>query len=1473
MKSRKLLPVFGAMIAFSMHAHAAPVVKSATGTDLNDGASWGGATPASTDVATWQPASLGAALTLSSAADWEGISVSGALTNIDVSGAGLLTLGSGGIDMSATAVNATFGNPISLGAQQTWKVATGKTLGVSGTITGTEGLTVGQIAPSVRHSAFLSLAATPVFLNTSLASVTGISGEMGGGWVNSNVPMAANVFFFTNNGTTASCQFQIVDGGFLKCVKVELTQVGPDIAARTVYAKYHGTPGDIGLNFDTAGIGGTVATAKFAGGYGAESTTLLFGTSSLGVVTLSGANTFSGPLSVSTNLKAGVASVPGVSGPFGLNAPVIMDTATGSTLDLNGFNVAIGSITGGTAASGNVVLGSSRLTFGGDNTSPAPYAGRITGTGGIVKVGSGVQVFSTSSQTMTGGVTVEEGTLSLVGNAGFDGGFFSNTQTFTVNEGGVLEYNGDWITKANNIYNINGGTLAMTKSTGDLTINYINNLNLTNGFTIGSGSYRIGNNTNATHTFSGDEGNVVATGFGLVKNGAIQTINLVVNDGLEDADLTVSGVIYDVGGLTGSNLVKQGAGKMILTANNTYNGPTNITSGTLQIGDGGSNGSFGTGSVINDSVLIFDRANDFAFPNTLSGAGSLVKNGEGTLTLSGTKSHTGNTIVNAGRLSVTSAMTSSPVTVNSGGTLSGNSLLGAVTVNAGGTIEAGVNGVGDLLPDTLNLETGAIINVVPGAGIVDAVTLNINGATTINVTDGGREVGSYPLIRYGSYTGTGLNIGTLPPRVTANIADNSGSTVWELNITEVDRPRWTGAASGVWDTLAINWKEIGSGDPTAYIETDDVLFDDLATGTTDITLDGFVAPNTVTFDNSVAKDYSITGIGSIDGETGITKINTGLVTIETLNTFTGPVAINGGVLAASSIENSGVSSSLGMGTALSFDGGTLDFTGLFGVTNRTVAFNSGGASIRTDEALLLTGAISGPGALLKSGTGDLELNAANSFSGGITVSSGWLSTNANTGFGTGTITLGDENSGSEDISLYLTSRADVTNPIIVNASGTGTVTIGADNSGGGANAASFLGPVTLNRAVTMSGEVFADRLTFDGQISGAPGTITITGGSRVTFVSTANDFTGNIVISGEGTIFQATAGTIAEVIPNDTSVTVGLGTIFQLAASGGGAETIGGLSGEGTVRTFPTAGFGSNLIVGSVDSSGNFSGSLIDGFNALSLTKIGTGIQITDGVNTYTGPTLASAGVLGGTGSAGSDFTVQDTATLAPGDGGIGILLTKSVTLATGSTLAIEIDSTSGSADRVTSSGNVTLTDATLDLSEIGSGPLAPGTELVILDYTGFTLTGTFDGLPDGGSVTVGGNSFTIAYNDASQVVLTAGAAGGFATWADDNAPTQTIDMDHDGDGVPNGIEYFMGLNGSAFTTTPGLAANGSITWPKGAGYTGDYGTDYVVETSSDLEDWAPVAVGDVVIGGTTLTYTLDSELAPIFVRLKVTGP
>ena len=57
------------------------------------------------------------------------------------------------------------------------------------------------------------------------------------------------------------------------------------------------------------------------------------------------------------------------------------------------------------------------------------------------------------------------------------------------------------------------------------------------------------------------------------------------------------------------------------------------------------------------------------------------------------------------------------------------------------------------------------------------------------------------------------------------------------------------------------------------------------------------------------------------------------------------------------------------------------------------------------------------------------------------------------------------------------------------------------------------------------------------------------------------------------------------------------------------------------------------------------------------------------------------------------------------------------------------------------------------------------------------------------------------------------------------NAPGQTIGEDHDGDGVDNGVEYFMGHSGSAFTANP-APAGGVVTWLMSSQYTGTYGTD-----------------------------------------------
>ena len=66
-----------------------------------------------------------------------------------------------------------------------------------------------------------------------------------------------------------------------------------------------------------------------------------------------------------------------------------MADSTGVTLNLNGFSTEIGSLTGGGQAGGKVLLGGGTLTVGGDNTSPAIFAGAISGNGGLVKIGSG----------------------------------------------------------------------------------------------------------------------------------------------------------------------------------------------------------------------------------------------------------------------------------------------------------------------------------------------------------------------------------------------------------------------------------------------------------------------------------------------------------------------------------------------------------------------------------------------------------------------------------------------------------------------------------------------------------------------------------------------------------------------------------------------------------------------------------------------------------------------------------------------------------------------------------------------------------------------------------------------------------------------------------------------------------------------------------------------------------------------------
>lgn len=152
-----------------------------------------------------------------------------------------------------------------------------------------------------------------------------------------------------------------------------------------------------------------------------------------GTTTLSGANTYTGATAINAGtFKAGVASIANTSGAFGVGSAVTLANASGTTLDLNGFATEIGSLAGGGTTGGNVSLGASTLTTGRDNTSTS-YAGVISGTGGLTKIGSGSQTL-TGTNTYNGATQVTGGTLVVNGSAA--------NSAFTVNSGGTIAGSG-----------------------------------------------------------------------------------------------------------------------------------------------------------------------------------------------------------------------------------------------------------------------------------------------------------------------------------------------------------------------------------------------------------------------------------------------------------------------------------------------------------------------------------------------------------------------------------------------------------------------------------------------------------------------------------------------------------------------------------------------------------------------------------------------------------------------------------------------------------------------------------------------------------------------------------------------------------------------------------------------------------------------------------------------------------------------
>jgi len=287
--------------------------------------------------------------------------------------------------------------------------------------------------------------------------------------------------FLGTAGTTGVSNIPVASGGSGYLAAPVVTITGDGTGASAVATLTGGVVSDITIT--SAGTGYTVPpTVALVGGGATTAATL--GTVAInanaadggliktgaGTLILSGGNTYSGPTVVNGGtLQAGQISLSNVSGSFGLNSAVTLADAANTGLALDAYATQIGSLTGGGTTGGGVALGIGTLTVGGDSTSPAPYAGAISGGGGLIKIGSGTQILA-GNNTYSGSTLVDAGTLTLA-STGHLSFFVNDANSNAISGGGGSLVLGGSLTIDTSAVTVSSGTwtLVDVPSLGSVT--------------------------------------------------------------------------------------------------------------------------------------------------------------------------------------------------------------------------------------------------------------------------------------------------------------------------------------------------------------------------------------------------------------------------------------------------------------------------------------------------------------------------------------------------------------------------------------------------------------------------------------------------------------------------------------------------------------------------------------------------------------------------------------------------------------------------------------------------------------------------------------------------------------------------------------------------------------------------------------------------------------------------------------------
>lgn len=958
--------------------------------------------------------------------------------------------------------------------------------------------------------------------------------------------------------------------------------------------------------------------------------------------------------------------------------------------------------------------GSSSLDLGGANT----FTGPVAISGGILKMTTATALGSGSA-----GITVSgTGTLDL-------GAVTANT-----------------INLGSRVVTISGsgaaGAGAITQTSANQQTNAFRLLTLAGDSTIaGTGRYDVRGTTSVLDL----------AGFTLTKQGVNQVYATV------DGTITSGNVEANAGIFAVWNGTVQGTGYLRANTGGTIE-LSNIPAGKVTRPitlNGGSFTNLNASTI--DSAIVYTAAStisnaaDFNLIGTLAETGGpfdLVKTGAGSLILTGTNSLTGKVNVSTGILRVPTDAFLGPVP--------GSPVADSITLQAGGRIQAGNATVGNDI--TISANRG--ISLPSGDGgfhVWIGFTMNyagsISGVGNLTKTDGGTL----------SYTGTASHTGATT--INGGISTFTGATVSSTNILQVGTATLNIAAGSAITTPRFVTSQ-GSGTVSVINQSGGSL---TVTGTNSLN------DNTASFlfghwGTGAASTYNLSGgilnsvgaelsmgwdASSVINQSGGTANLLGLDLGNTRNNLA-IYGLTGGTLnlgANGITTNTNKVVNLGGGTLGAFANWTTGQAMVLTANGGNVTVNTlDSVDNTTARNITTTGALSGPGGLVKTGLGTLLFNGAAQYTGTTTVNGGTLAVDGN----------------------QPGNRLSNNHQVTVNNGGTFQIN-GVNALAQGANAVDF----TLNNGGILN---------------------VVTGFSAASPAAASHAHIRNLTLNG-GTVdfsYSGTGGTYStESFILGGQITAGGTSVSTIQSSTTAA--LSGLAIQGT-KTFSVA-----------DATGSAATDLLvtaeieDGDSTGGVTKTGAGTMEVTAVNSYTNGTnvnvgkllvnnasgsgtgtntvtVATGAFLGGTGTIAGATTVNGT--LEPGSNAVGTLnVGSTVGLAVGSTYAVEITGAATN-DKVAATGALTA-NGTIAVTLSGYVPVL-GNTFDIADASGFSGTPTFNFAAAPLTVGLVWDTSQFLTNGTISVV----SADPYNAWAAANGIVEGKFGDDDDDGVVNLLEF-----------------------------------------------------------------------------------